>query len=115
MINYNDDKWFDELYDLAEYIMEDYNSVSDIHEDFKTIAYECELKPMVEFSVDWFQDRFDSKMFSEDGEDEERERLDKILMKCIDFDTLNANIPKAWYATTKKIIITKQDILDSLF
>lgn len=109
---YNGD-FYSELTELCDYEGWEEQEIETYPDDFTIEVVECELKPMLVFSIDWIFDRIDDGIFSEYEYDNESMELIKIFRKHIDFDKINSEIPKMYYETRTKHVFTKQDLLDA--
>ena len=78
--------------------------------DYQLEGFICELQPMQKVDADTFVDCIDEDRF-----DEERVQEDKLLElfnKYCDFEAINKEMPKLWYPTGKKIIWSKEELLE---
>ncbi len=104
--------WNDEFcYDLDkifEYLEEEYGK--DIPDDWSDTIIEAELQPVFKISIDWIMDRINEERFDEEGKP--WDKVVNVLNKYIDFDKINEEMPKLYYQTRKKVVITKQDLID---
>lgn len=102
-----------DLGDLLEQLEIEEEEVKDLPEDWTYEAEEVELEPMFVLGADMLNDilsdRFEER-FSEDAP--EYDKINKILKDNIDFDKINALIPKLYYSTGKIKTITKADLLE---
>jgi hypothetical protein len=102
-----DDRFFSEVQDIAEHL--DYDFLVEQTDDFIVEAYECDLEFIFQFNGDYIADCIDDERLSEDGD--EKEDVAKILNLNIDFDKVNALMPKLWYSSNRKVIFTKAELI----
>lgn len=96
--------------DFCDYMESRELKEDNIPNDWSEMAFEAELQPMYNFSIDWIFDRLNEERDDEDGN--AGERLSKLLEKHIDFKAINEGMPKLYYVTKNKFEITKDDLLD---
>ena len=102
--------------DLESYVNQEFGSKEEIEalpDDYKLVAYECESKPIVVFSAEWITERINEEKFSEDQADEEYENITKALNEFVDFEKLNAKVPRLNYPTKHQVIFTKEDLINA--
>ncbi len=103
-----DDRFFTEIQDIAEHI--GYEELVGQTEDFTVEAYECDLQFIAQLDGDCIaESAIDDERLSEDGD--EREDIAKILNDNIDFDKINALMPKLWYPSNRKVSFTKAELI----
>ena len=102
-----DDNFFDKPQDIAENI--GYEELMKQTDDFTIEAYECDLESIIRFDGDYIAECIDDERKSEDGD--EIEIVAKILNENIDFDKINALMPKLWYPSNRKVVFTKEELL----
>ena len=83
-------------------------------DDYSIEVSECELKPIWDFSAENIAENVDNDRFSEDGNEEEYDKILKALNECVDFGKLNKSLPMMWYGTKKKFKFTKADMMDAI-
>ena len=110
-----DEKFFSDTNEYLIYLLEDQYEVEIVEElpdDFNETIRFGELERIVEFTPDDIiqccisDDRFpedDDKLYSE---------IEVLLRKYVDFDKLNAEIPKLYYTTSEKMQITNADLIE---
>ena len=110
-----DEKFFSDTDEYLIYLLEDQYEVETVEElpdDFNETIRFGELERIVEFTPDDIiqccisDDRFpedDDRLYSE---------IEALLRKYVDFDKLNAEIPKLYYTTSEKMQITKVDLIE---
>jgi hypothetical protein len=108
MIYYND-SYYDDLEDLVigEFDPEDIN---ELPENFTIIVDLCEMEPLVTLSPDWILSRIDDDRFSENGVDDEMDKVRKILADNIDYEKINKLMIPMWYPIGKKMVYDLSDI-----
>jgi len=107
-----DDRFYDEVQDIAEDL--EYDFLMEQADDFTIEAYECDLERIGYLSAQVIAERaFDEDRFSENM-DEDQERIIKILDGSIDFDLINSYLPKLWYPSNRKVVFTKQELIDEI-
>lgn len=103
-----DDNFFSEVQDISEHL--EYEFLVEQTDDFTVEAYECDLQFIVQLNGNCISESaIDEKRLSEDGD--EVEDIAKILNDNIDFDKINALMPKLWYSSNRKIIFTKAELI----
>lgn len=102
-----DDEFFS---DFTEYMESRELDEINIPDDHSEMAIEGELQPMYKFDLDWIFDRLDEER--DDENNNASDKLIELLKKNIDFEAINAGMPKLYYGTKKKFVITKQDLID---
>jgi len=103
-----DDRFFSEIQDIAEYL--EYEFLVEQADDFQVEAHECDLQFIVQ--LDGYiiaETAIEEERLSEDGD--EKEDIAKILNDNIDFDKINALMPKLWYPSDRKVIFTKAELI----
>ncbi len=105
----------DHFYSDADIFIDDvlsdrYDSVEDLPEDWTTKVYESDLRPIHQFTVDQMIDLIDPDKCDEDGNS--IPKVANILNKHINFDALNLDVPKLYYAKRQPTTLTKQDLLN---
>lgn len=106
---YNE-KHFSDIAEFAEDMTEE--EINQMKEDDTYQVSVAKEEPIFQLSVDWVVSRFEDR-FTEDGDDYSQTR--KILEDNIDFAKLNSLIPKLLYESREKMVITKQDLLETLY
>ena len=107
-----DDRFFDEVQDIAEHL--EYDFLIEQDENFTVTAYECDLERIGYLDSQTIAERaFDEDRFSEDM-DKDQELIMKILDANIDFEKINQYIPKLWYPSNRKVIFTKDELIDTI-
>lgn len=108
---FQNDKFYPDLGDLIIDLELEDDEVEKLEDNWELEAWQGYLEPLVVLSPDWIIDRVDEERFSEDGS--EPEKMANILDQ-IDWDKINAQIPKLWYEGPKssKFKITKNDLLN---
>lgn len=102
-----DDKYYSEISDFAETFSE--QEINEMDEDERFGADIAKEESVFQLSADWILGRFEER-FSEEGDDYAQTR--KILEDNIDFAKINSLLPKLFFATRERVIITKQDLLN---
>lgn len=102
-----DNEFYD---DLCSYMESRELEEDNIPDDWSELAVYGDLQPMYKFDLDWIFDRLNEERDDEEGNG--GGALIKIFNDNINFDAINEAMPKFWYATKNKFVITKQDLLD---
>lgn len=102
-----DDRFFSEIQDIAEHLECEF--LVEQTDDFTVEAYECDLEFITQLDGDSIADCIDDERLSEDGD--EKEDVAKILNGNIDFDKINALMPKLWYPSNRKVVFTKAELI----
>ena len=103
--------------DLGDFIYKVFDGeeeqVRELEED---AVFECKgskLEPIIDFSTQWITERIDDDRFSENNVDSEIDEIEKVLNGNIDFEKINALIPKLYFVDRRnKFKITKKDLLE---
>ena len=105
----HNDTFYHDLESLAESTEEDIKDMDD--DDYITVE-ETSLEPLFYLDADFIIDNIDEERLSEDCDELDKAR--KVLNENIDFDKINALLPKLHYPNGKKTRITKQELLELL-
>lgn len=104
--------------DMESFIHENFDDESEIAELDDDKLFLCKgskLEPILKLSAEWIAERIDDERFSENNNENEVEKIMKVLSGNIDFDKINALLPELYYENYKdKFTITKQDLLDQI-
>jgi len=100
-------KFYEQIKDIFD--LEEINNFED--------GWECEIQMCSQQTIetidgDYIADRIDDDRFSEDNDIDEKEQIAKILNDYIDWKSINAMLPKLWYANGKIQKMTKQKLLE---
>jgi len=107
-----DDNFFDEIQDIAEHF--EYEFLIKQPVDFTVVAYECDLEKIGILSGEEIAERvFSEDRFSEEMY-EDQEKIAKILNENIDFEKINALLPSFWYPSNRKIILTRDELINEI-
>jgi len=103
-----DDRFFTEVQDIAENL--EYEFLVAQNDDFTVEAYECDLQFIIQLDGNWIAETaIDDDRLSESGD--EREDVAKVLNDNIDFEKINALMPKLWYPSNRKVLFTKAELI----
>lgn len=105
-----DDNFFDEIQDIAEHF--GYEFLIQQPVDFTMEAYECDLEFIIQLDGESISECIDDERLSEDGD--EKEDVAKMLDANIDFDKINALMPKLWYPSNRKIVLTRDELINEI-
>ena len=113
---FEDGEFYTDLEDFIYKVFDgEEEQVRELEED---AVFECKgskLEPIIDFSTQWITERIDDDRFSENNVDSEIDEIEKVLNGNIDFEKINALIPKLYFVDRRnKLTITKQDLLDAL-
>lgn len=104
--------------DMESFIHENFDDESEIAELDDDKLFLCKgskLEQILKLSAEWIAERIDDERFSENNNENEVEKIMKVLSGNIDFDKINALLPELYYEDYKdKFTITKQDLLDQI-
>lgn len=104
--------------DMESFIHENFDDESEIAELDDDKLFLCKgskLEPILKLSAEWIAERIDDERFSENNNENEVEKIMKVLSGNIDFDKINSLLPELYYENYKdKFTITKQDLLDQI-
>ena len=105
--------------DLEDFIDRVFNGEKEQIEDLEDdVIFNCKgskLEPILSLSAEWIAERIDDDRFSENNNENEVEKIMKVLSGNIDFDKINTLFPELYYENYKdKFTITKQDLLDKI-
>lgn len=106
-----DESFYSELEDFLEEMEWDEELAKALPDDWSIVATESYLEPMFVLSAHWITERIDEERFPE-SETEEYKLANALSL--IDYEKVNALIPKLYYGTGKKFTITKNDLLEEL-
>lgn len=111
---YKDEIFFDEISDvIADIEYKEEMDIEDLPEDYTIELELCRLEPLFKLnSIDLYEillRHFEDRS-SDDGE--EWDGIADILKKHIDFDALNADIPKLWFPTNKTTVYSKKHLIE---
>lgn len=112
MLCYDDEYFFEDLYDLLEHLDITKEDVVGKPDDYCLCVNVCKLEPIFHFDADFIADCIDDERCSEYGD--EKHDVAVILAREIDFDKINSLMPKLWYPTSEKAIFSKEEILNTL-
>ena len=71
------------------------------------------FRTICQLSANWITERIDDDRFSENNVDSEIDKIEKALNGNIDFEKINALIPKLYFVDRRnKFKITKKDLLE---
>ena len=107
-----DDNYYSDLETYADSIGR--SEIESYPNDYKVTAFTCETLPLQIFSAEWIAGRINEENFSEEGFEDEYEKVLKALNECVDFNRLNSMMPLMNYESTEKWVITKKELLDAL-
>ena len=94
---------------------DDESEIAELDDDKLFLCKGSKLEPILKLSAEWIAERIDDERFSENNNENEVEKIMKVLSGNIDFDKINALLPKLYYENYKdKFTITKQDLLDKI-
>lgn len=106
--------FYSELSECCDYNDWDRGEIESFPDDFKLEVELSELAPIVQIDAEWITERISEDRFSEDRCDDEVSKIMKILNENIDFEKINALIPKLYYGNRKKHYFTKADLLEAV-
>jgi len=111
---YNND-YFTDLEDFIEKVFDDEDEIQDLEDDKEYLCKGSTFEPILKLSAEWIAERIDDDRFSENNSDGEIEEISEILEKNIDYEKINALMPKLYYENYRdRFTITKQDLLNAL-
>lgn len=108
-----DDEFYSELGDLLEDLEIGEDNAPLLPDDYCLNCVASVKEPIFELNADWIGERIDEERFPEESEDIST-RIQKVLNANIDFEKVNAALPKLYYPTKEKFKITKQNIIEYL-
>ena len=107
------DKFYHAPEDFVEDIFDDEDEINDLEDGIFWDCYGSTEQPLFELSSQWITERIDEDRFSENGSDNEYEKIHKILEANIDYEKINSLIPRLYYENRRdKFKITKEDLLN---
>jgi hypothetical protein len=107
---YNDN-FFTDLEALACELQDDF----DVFAEGEELVIELSVEePIVKFTPEWIVDRIDDDRFTEDGCEREYKTIKEALSSTVDFDKLNALIPKVYFGSGKMVKIKVSEIKEWL-
>lgn len=111
---YNND-FYRDLESFIQEAFEDEDEIQELEDDKEFLCKGSFLEPIITISAEWITNRIDDDRFSESNSDDECEKTTKILDDNIDYDKINALLPKLYYENYRdRFTITKQDLIDAL-
>lgn len=111
---YNND-FYTDLEDFIERIFEDESEIAELDDDKLYLCKGSKLEPILSLSAEWIAERIDDDRFSENNNENEVEKIIRVLSENIDYDKINRLFPELYYENYKdKFTITKQDLLDAV-
>ena len=81
-------------------------------DDFEITVEGSQLEVFFDFSVAFITENIDEERMSES--ENEMDQTEQVLKDNIDFERINALLPKLYYADGSKYIITKKDLLEAV-
>jgi hypothetical protein len=114
---FEDGNFYTDLEDFMYRIFDgEEDQIKELDDDTVFNCKGSKLEPILSLSAEWITERIDDDRFSENNSDEEYEKTTKILNANIDYEKINALIPKLYYEDYRdKFTITKQDLLNALY
>lgn len=108
------DRFFDEIEDVIEHIIEvEDKELEDLPDDYTIEVECCNHEPIFQLDssslYDMLVNNFEERS-SEDGE--EWGGIEEILKKHIDFESLNKRIPKLWFPNGRVEIYSKNQLIE---
>lgn len=113
---FEDGNFYTDLEDFMYRIFDgEEEQIKELDDDTVFNCKGSKLEPILLLSAEWITERIDDDRFSENNSDDEYEKTTKILNANIDYEKINALIPKLYYENYRdKFTITKQDLLNAL-
>ena len=109
-----DDRFCSDISELMDVFDIDDENLAELEDDWKVRVELTDLEPIFKVDADilcqLLADANEDRL-SEDFEQEEE--IKKALKSCIDFDKLQAILPKMYYPNNKFVTITKQDLINN--
>ncbi|HWY09702.1 MAG TPA: hypothetical protein VN026_00180 [Bacteroidia bacterium] len=106
---YNDE-FYTDLDQLIDYVEDNECKIEDLEDDWEIEVELTAKEGIVKLDAKWITDKIDDERLSEDGD--EIERATKILNKYVDFNLINELMPKLFYPSGEKVVLTKEDLLE---
>ncbi len=104
------DNFYRDFDSLIEYLEED-ETIEELEDDWKIDIQLTDEEPIIQFDTQMLLELVQEDRMSEEGN--ELGKLRKVLEKYkIDFDKINAEVPKLHYVNSTKVQITKKDLLE---
>ena len=113
---FEDGNFYTDLEDFMYRIFDgEEDQIKELDDDTVFNCKGSKLEPILLLSAEWITERIDDDRFSENNSDDEYKKTTKILNANIDYEKINALIPKLYYENYRdKFTITKQDLLNAL-
>lgn len=109
-----DDEFYSDISALIDvYWSTDKEHVATLPDSYTMQCTFGELQPIFEFTPDNMAEMVNQERFSDTDSDNEFRVIRDVVCFNIDFDKVNALIPKLWYPVGSKFTISKQDLLAS--
>lgn len=109
---YNE-QFYSDLTECCNYNDWDEQVIQSFPDDFKIEVELSNLETIQRLSPEWILERIEDERFSENTEDE-ADLITNILRENIDFEKINALMPKLYYSKGEREYISKQDLLDAI-
>lgn len=106
MIYYNE-----EFYDTVECIKEEFEDDDYSPNDWEVEITHCNEEPIMPFGreqIEYITEQFCEERDTEDGDYEQK--AIELIMKHIDFDAINKEMPKLWYPNGRKETVNLKEI-----
>ena len=103
----------EDLFDYINELIEDFDTLDDLPDDFTEKLYKAELKPVYKFEFNELLDLIpEENLPSVDLTDNEKEEklIKDIIQKHL--VSLNEELPKYWYETKDYYLLTKDEIIE---
>jgi Mor family transcriptional regulator len=103
----------EDLFDYINELIEDFDTLDDLPDDFTEKLYKAELKPVYKFDVYELLNLIpEENLPSVDLTDNEKE--EKLIKDIIEkhLISLNEELPEYWYETKDYYLLTKQELIE---
>lgn len=105
---------YDDILEYIEYsLIDDFDVLEDLPDDFTEKLYKAELKPVYKFEFNELLDLIpEENLPSVDLTDNEKE--EKLIKDIIEkhLVSLNKELPEYWYSSKDYYLITKQELIE---
>ena len=105
-----EDTFISDFDDLMDHFDIDEEKLHEVEEDWSCEIFLTDLEPVFVLDADWITEKIDEERLGEDGH--VIEKVEKSLLQSIDFEKVNAAIPKFYYPNGKSHTLTKKDLIN---
>lgn len=110
---YIEDKFYDDILDYIEELIEDFDSLYELPDDFTEQVYLSEVRPVYRFTANELMDLIPEEDLPS-TELRNSDELEKDIFKIIEkhLVDLNKELPEFIYRTNKYYMVTKDELIE---